>query len=196
MSVKGIARRAAANGVGTPTTAPIYNNSSDNSIRAIVSGSGTTETVIGSNIRPVITLAAASTTLTAAQSGSTVVFNTAAGQIAILPAITVGLWFKFFSAVLPTSLAHEVSTSVEGTDFLIGAVQIGTVNETPAANPGPKWFQAVAASNFVEISLNGTTTGGSIGSWFTVHAITATQWQVDGHIICPNGTTVVTPFFV
>ncbi len=100
MSVKGMARRASANGVGTPTTAPFYNKSSDNSIRAIVSGSGTTETVIGSNIRPIITLAAASTALTAAQSGSTVVFNTAAGQIAVLPAITVGLWFKFVSVVL------------------------------------------------------------------------------------------------
>ncbi len=98
--------------------------------------------------------------------------------------------------VLPTSLAHEVSTFTEGTDFLIGAIQIGTVNETAGANPGPKWFQAVSGDNFVEISLNGSTTGGSIGTWFTVHAITTTQWQIDGHIICPNGQAVVTPFFV
>lgn len=194
MSIHGIARRGSANGVGTANTAPIYVNSSDNTVRVIPTGSGTTEIPLQSAYRPVINLAAASTPLTAAQSGSLVVFTTAAGQIAVLPAITVGLWFDFYVNVLPTSATHDVSTFNETTDFIIGAILMTTVNATPSGTAGPLLFQSLIGTSNVEVSMNGSTTGGSIGSAFRLFANAATTWQAQGIIIAPNGQSLATPF--
>lgn len=138
-------------------------------------------------VQPVVTGGA---TLTAAQSGSICLFNTAAGLLYTLPAASVGLSFDFFVSTTATSLTHKVITSA-GTIFLLGAISYGLLDTTPGSTAGPK-FTAADGSTMVSIAMNGTTTGGIAGTYFTVKCITATQWLISGLVIASG--TIATPF--
>lgn len=137
---------------------------------------------------PVVTAAA---TLTVAQSGSICLWNLAAGFLYTLPAITaadVGTNFRFIVTVSATSVAHKVITPASV--FLIGQVLEGILDTTPAANPGPKFYTA-DGTNSRSVSMNGTTTGGLIGTDINVVAISTTQWALNG-IVAASGT-IATP---
>ncbi len=129
-------------------------------------------------------------TLTAANSTSLCVFSTAAGQIYTLPAPVVGLTFDFFVQTTATSLSHKVITS-GASIYLVGAISYGILDTTPAANPGPK-FTAADGSSIVSIAMNGSTTGGVQGTYFTVTCISATLWLISGLVIASG--TISTPF--
>lgn len=135
--------------------------------------------------RPVVTLAAASTTLTADQSGSLVLHATAAGQIAVLPDAEAGLWFEFFVTVSNTSLAHKISCAAG--DFFLGAL----VNvDTDTSNAAAIW--TADGTTHDHISSNGTTTGGLLGQRIRVTAATTTLWIVEG--VVHGSGIVATPF--
>lgn len=134
----------------------------------------------------------ATATLTAAQSNSTVLFDRAAGIVYTLPAPAVGLTYNFVTTVTITSGAAEVDTDA-GTTFMLGAVSMGSSNQTPSGTLGPKFFLADGSSN-VKISSNGTTTGGVKGSQFTITCVSSTVWNVSGIVIGSAGATVATPF--
>lgn len=140
----------------------------------------------------IISGSGATATLTAAQSGSAVLFDRAAGIVYTLPAPAVGLSFRFITTVTITGGAAEVDTDA-GTTFLLGAVSMGSSNQTPSATLGPKFFLADGAAT-VKISSNGTTTGGVKGSEYTMVCVSATVWQVSGIVIGSAGATVATPF--
>jgi hypothetical protein len=129
-------------------------------------------------------------TLTASQSTTLCVFSTAAGQLYTLPAPVVGLSFDFFVQTTATSLSHKVITNA-GTVFLVGAISYGILDTTPGANPGPK-FTAADGSTIVSIAMNGSTTGGVAGTYFTCTCISATQWLISGLVIASG--TISTPF--
>ena len=95
-----------------------------------------------------------STTLTAAQSGTTVIFNQAAGITYTLPAPQVGLSYNFKVLTSVTSLTDKIITS--GGAFLIGPAIIGVAAGTTTAYFGD-------GSTIVSVNMNGTTTGGT--SW-------------------------------
>ena len=134
-------------------------------------------------------------TLTIAQSGAMVLFNTAAGYTITLPAPNangndVGTWFEFLHTVTNTSVVAKVITDSAST-FLLGQIYIAS-GGTPGATTGPLGF-ACDGTTHRAINQGGanTTTGGVIGSRFKVTLVTPTQWFVEGYL---TGTaSVATP---
>jgi hypothetical protein len=112
-------------------------------------------------------------TLTEADSGAVCFFNSASGDIYTLPVPVAGMYFDFIVAVTITSNAAKVITSASS-EFLLGTfIQSTDGTYTSAAH-------AANGSTIRAISMNGTTTGGYVGDWFKVVAISATQWMIYG----------------
>lgn len=133
-------------------------------------------------------------TLTSADSGSTNLFDSAAGITYTLPAPIVGLQYSFLWTVLQTSSAHVVVTSAASV-FLNGAVQMFSGEAVaPSATLGPFQF-AGNGSSHLRTTTNGTTTGGGIGGWMVFRCTSATIWTVTGIIKSPSGN-LATPFSV
>jgi hypothetical protein len=93
----------------------------------------------------------------------------------------LGISYTF--VVTTASTAVKVITAAS--NFLLGGVSMSDASS--------------AASNFVangttirSINLNGGTQGGVVGSYFTITAISATQWLIQGELITSGGTA--TPF--
>ncbi len=127
------------------------------------------------------------TTLSAAMSGATMLFDAAAGITFTLPAPAVGLWFDFVVTVSCTSAGHKVITNT-GTVLLAGLIA-GGLNNT--ANK--QWV----ADGSTHVSANMTAAasnaaGGIIGSYLRFVCATTTLWIVTGTVV--QGGTPVTPF--
>lgn len=126
----------------------------------------------------------ATATLTAAQTGSAVLFDRAAGIVYTLPAPAVGMYFDFITTVSITSNAAEVDTD-SGSTFILGQV----INAVAA---GTNTIFYANGTSHVKISSNGTTSGGLKGGSFRMTAVSATVWEINGIV---NGSgTIVTPF--
>lgn len=138
----------------------------------------------------------ATRTLTAANSGSVNLFDAATSIAYTLPAPVVGLYYDFLWTALETGgQAHNIVTDA-GTTYCVGYVTVfSDVNITPSATLGPKAFAGAAADTYVKITMNGTTTGGGIGTWLRFTCISATAWNVSGIVRSPSGT-IATPFSV
>ena len=134
----------------------------------------------------VIDSSGATATLSQGDSGSVALFNRAAGIVYTLPAPKVGTYFDFFTTVSVTSNAYKVITDA-GTTFLIGG--LGNV-DTDSSNAVAAWTGN--GSTHVSISMNGTTTGGLLGTNFRLLCVSATQWIVTGTI--QGSGTVAPPF--
>lgn len=134
----------------------------------------------------VVSGSGATVTLTAAQSGSVVLFDRAAGIVFTLPSPAVGMYFDFITTVSVTSNAAKVITNT-GTVLLIGSL----MNiDTDTSNAVAAWTGN--GSNHIAISSNGTTTGGLIGSFYRLTCVSTTLWQVVGQI--QGSGVVATPF--
>lgn len=131
------------------------------------------------------TVSVGATTLTAQQTGSTVLFNAAAGFTVTLPAPVIGLRFRFLVTVTNTSVNHKIITDA-GTTFLKGEPMHYVDATTPSATAGPKGFN-YDGSTHIACLMNGTTTGGLFGTDIQVYCYSATQWLISGNIIC-SGT--------
>ena len=94
----------------------------------------------------------------------------------------LGTSYTFYIATASTAL--KIAT--DGTDKFVGAIEMVA---TDAA--GATTAYAPGASNDV-ISLNGTTTGGIVGSIVTVTAIASLQYMVQGVLL--GSGVVATPF--
>ena len=134
--------------------------------------------------RQVIQSVGATRTLVAKESGSLCLFDVATGNAYTLPTPVEGMQFEFLTTVAVTSNAQSVTTAA-ATQFLLGAVN----NSKLAA--GTDIFQANGTSH-VTISMSGSTTGGLIGSTFTVTAISTTQWVIAGSLV--GSGTLADPF--
>lgn len=130
--------------------------------------------------------AVATRTLTAKEAGATCLLDSAAGVVYTLPAPVAGMTFEFFATVSVTSNSYKVITN-SASVFLLGAVAFGSA--TLAEGGGA--FSGNGTSH-VAITSNGSTTGGLIGTCFTVTALSSTVWAITG-IEVGSGTTV-TPF--
>ena len=125
----------------------------------------------------------ATQTLTKAESGSTVLYDRAAGIVYTLPASVPGLKFTFETTVDLTSNAYAVVTD--------GAFIVGSINGAiEGAATGEVHF--ANGTTHVGVSSNKTTTGGLIGSSYTLECISSTLWRVTGTISCT--ATPATPF--
>lgn len=128
----------------------------------------------------------ATRTLSVDESGSTVLFDRAAGIVYTLPLAKAGTYFDFVITTTITSNAAKVITGA-GTELLIG----GYMNvDTDTSN-------AVAAftgngSTHVAVSMNGTTTGGILGTKLRFTCLSSTRWMVEGIV---QGSGVVATSF-
>jgi hypothetical protein len=159
----------------TITTAGLVNTgTSTGGKRAVTASGGTTRT------------------LTAANSGSVNLFDSAAGITYTLPAPVVGLTYDFVWTVSQSSSAHVIVTDA-GTTFLLGGASMFSATDvTPSATLGPKFFAANGTTH-IKFTSNATTTGTAIGSWLRLICVTATQWYVNGVVDSPSGS-IATPF--
>jgi hypothetical protein len=114
----------------------------------------------------------AATTLTAADSGALCIFGTAAGYTYTLPAAAAGLHFEFLVGITITSVAAKTICATG--DFLLGNFIQSTDGTYTSAS------HAADGSTILAISMNGSTTGGLVGDWYRVTAISATQWYIYG----------------
>lgn len=126
----------------------------------------------------------ATRTLTADESGGTFFWDSAAGVTYTLPAPVVGMEFDFYCTLAVTSNAHVVVTDAS-TTFLSGA--INQIVDAAATSEGQ-----VGAATDVTISMNGSTTGGLIGTWIKVRCVTPTLWVAQGLVV--SSTPLSTPF--
>ena len=132
----------------------------------------------------VISGSGATASLSPLNSGSLVLMDRAAGIIFTLPVATtanVGMYFDFAITTSVTSNNYKVITGA-GTEFLIGGY---TNVDTDTAN-------AVAAftgngSTHIAVTMNGTTTGGLLGTKLRFTCLSVTRWMVEG-IVQGNGT--------
>lgn len=136
--------------------------------------------------RNVINGTSATRTLNANESGSLCTFERAAGVVYTLPTAKVGTYFDFMVMTTITSNSAKIITGA-GTEFLIGGY---TNVDTDTAN-------AVAAftgngSTHVAVTMNGTTTGGILGTRLRFTCLSSTRWMVEGFV---QGSGVVATAF-
>lgn len=122
----------------------------------------------------VISGSGATRTLNANESGSLCLFDRAAGIVYTLPTAKVGTYFDFVITTTVTSNAAKIITGAE-TELLIGGY---TNVDTDTSN-------AVAVftgngSTHVAVSMNGTTTGGILGTKLRFTCLSSTRWMVEG----------------
>ena len=147
------------------------------------------ENVSGGLQGGVVLNGASDVVLTAAQSGSVCVFDAAGASSFTLPAPEKGLHFTFITAVTCTA-DHVVKTATNDAGFLGGGIIVNTtadqLDDVSAATDG----------NNDHITMNGTTTGGHVGSTINVWAISdsdAAKCWVAQVALVGSGNTV-TPF--
>ena len=118
-------------------------------------------------------LTAATKSVTALENGTTFLLNKADGITVTLPSPVVGLKYKFVVQTAVTSNDYGMDTDGAST-FLAGSI-----NQIIAASATSEG-QVADGTSIVSLNMNGSTTGGLVGSWHTVEAISSTVWWVDG----------------
>lgn len=154
MSVRGIYRGKTPVGNATASNAPIYVDSDDNLLKVIPAGTGSTEQVIETGTGRQVTPTAA-VTLTAAQSGATILLNAAAGFEITLPALAAGLRYRFqVGAAFATTNFTIVSAS--STNIIEGGAIVNSVY-VPAVNEDTISFVATAETvgDYVDVECDG-----------------------------------------
>lgn len=94
----------------------------------------------------------------------------------------LGSRYTFYIARAATAL--KIGT--DGTDKFVGAIEMVATDAAGATTA----YAPAAANDF--INLNGTTTGGIVGSYIVVTAIAAAQYMVQGVLL--GSGVVATPF--
>lgn len=120
--------------------------------------------------------------------GRTIVANAAAGVTYTLPRATgSGARFRFRVKVTITSVGLVIKVA-NTDDQMIGNIMSTLVGTATTVNG----WQAVLASAFDTITLNGTTTGGISGDWIEIEDVATGFWAVSGSIM--QSGTGATPF--
>lgn len=133
----------------------------------------------------VIADAVATRQLTAKEAGALCMIDSAAGVVYTLPTPVAGMIFRFGVSVTRTSNAHKVITNLS-TEFITGGVAL--INSAAATGE----FFAADGTTIRALSSNGTTTGGIIGDYYELTAISSTVWFCRG-VLNQTGTAA-TPF--
>lgn len=129
--------------------------------------------------------AGATKTLKAEDSGSLVLLDQATGSAVVLPAPVAGMQFDVAVSVSVTSNSHSITTDA-ATTFIGGGIQ--QMIDTTAVSEG----QFGDPTSHVTITMNGSTTGGLIGTYIRFVAISSTVWNATG-LVASSGT-LSTPY--
>jgi len=124
--------------------------------------------------------------LLASESGSLCLFDDAAGQIYVLPAPAVGMYFDFLTTVAGTSNSHSIDTDA-ATTFMGGAV---TAVSTVVAEGGDSFVATISST--VSLDMDSDVTGRLVGSSIRMVALSSTTWGVSG--VTHGVGTLATPF--
>lgn len=115
--------------------------------------------------------------------GTVVTLNRAAGITATLPAsIGKGDEYDFFVGTTVSSNSTIIKVA-NSTDILQGVLHL-TTDIAGTSMP--------TAATTDTITMNGSTTGGVIGSWVKVKDVAVGFWRLEGGLICTG--TEATPF--
>jgi hypothetical protein len=163
-----------------------------------VTGTGTMKMTGATNIVGIYeSLASATKSVTAADSGTTYVFNKADGVVVTLPTAAAGLWYRFIVGITITSNVASIqgATAVDCFTAYSAATLFDFSNDVAQA----KTFYADGSDDDV-FSMSGTTTGGKLGSVIDVFGIatggqgsaTAVWHLVSEHLLADG--TLATPF--
>ena len=144
-------------------------------------GINTTGPIAG--LDPIVTVTG-NVTLTAAQSNSTVVLNVASGATVTLPSDAAGITYNFAVGTTVTSNSYKVIIGSTSSYFT------GGINVPVAAGTAKVFYGD--GSSLLSINLNGSTTGGLQGGYFTVTCLKAGLWVAQGSV--EGSGTVATPF--
>lgn len=138
----------------------------------------------GAQARAIISEAVATRTLKASESGAMCLFDVAAGVVYTLPVPVAGMTFEFVVTTTITSNNAKVLTDAS-TTFVLGEVLTYST-----ATASPAGF-ALDGSTHRAVTMNGTTTGGIIGTRLRFTALSTTVWHVEGAIV--GSGTLATP---
>ena len=140
--------------------------------------------------RPVTTISTDATyAITATESGTVFVLAKADGITFTLPTAAIGLTYEFFVSTSCTSNNYGVDT--DGTDNFEG-VMINIDKDQAYTSTEALQAICIASGTQTHIDLNGSTTGGLVGSRFSVTAINTDRWLVEGML---HGDSNVTTCF-
>ena len=123
------------------------------------------------------------------ESGALIIFASLTGNLVTLPTPVKGLWFEFINELARTSNETKIVTKDITTDFMLGSI----ISASETVAEGMDVFTADGTSNHVSISMNGTTTGGEVGTRLVLTALNSTQWLVKG-VNQGSGGAVLDPF--
>lgn len=130
-----------------------------------------------------VTITAATTLTVAEHKGRTIVFNDADGATVTLPTATgSGVKFRFFVGVTVTSNADVIQVA-GAADVIQGAIIV--VTDTSG-------ITVPTAATSDTITMNGTTTGGILGSWLELEDVASGVWSVRGALVSSGAEA--TPF--
>tara|TARA_R110000868_G_scaffold82923_2_gene233974 strand:+ start:115 stop:597 length:483 start_codon:yes stop_codon:yes gene_type:complete len=142
--------------------------------RPVVSGSGTSSTYI----------------LNETQSGSIVLLDKVGGATYTLPTAKPGIVYHFVSSANLTSGSYKITATAATSSYVI----VGNLTSQIDSLTSGSMF--IAGQNGVitpqSVTLNGASTGGRIGSYITVSALSSSTWHVSGLLV--GTTTQSTPF--
>lgn len=147
--------------------------------------------------RPVVSLTAATKTVSITETGTIFTLNRAAGVVVTLPAAEAGLVYDFYVETALTSNNYTVNAA-SASDTLTGFIRLVDIavigshidNNDNVITTGV----SIPAAADHQLVTNKTTTGGLAGSHWRYVCITDALWSVSGVNICSSGATLATPF--
>jgi hypothetical protein len=152
-------------------------------------GGTITSTGSSGSLSPIVDVTASTLAPTASQSKTVFLLDRAAGVTVTLPVPTPGIEFNFVVVTTVTSNNYKIITDA-GTTLLAGIAVSGLTN---TANK--QWV--ADGSTDVAVTMNGTTTGGIIGSSVSLRAVQYNAgspsglWIVTGMIVASGTTATV-----
>ncbi len=190
--IRSLHRGPTQKGYATAASAPIRVDSTTNQVWVNPLATGVVETPLF-GAYPYTASSSATVTLTAAMSGGKFLMDRTTGTSYTLPVPVAGMEFHFLCSATQASGANVVITDA-GTTLLVGSVIMFSGEKvTPSSTLGPYQFNSPVASSYIKITMNGTTTGGEIGTFYTFRALSTTRWMVSGVVNSPSGN-LATPF--
>lgn len=135
-------------------------------------------------LRNIVNLTATAS-VTQAQSGSVITLAPAAAMVVTLPTTAVvGTSYTFMVITAATGSNTLKIITGAGTQLLQGVITSATTTASV--------FESVTATSNISVAMNGTTTGGLVGTQLEFTCLSTTLWQVFGTNF--TSSTTATPF--
>jgi hypothetical protein len=139
-------------------------------------GYGSSDGCVATGTHREVIPVAASTTLTAQQSGALVLLGVATGCTLTLPAVAEGMQIDVGVTVSRTSNSYKIICA--SGDFLLGAYIAG---DATVATSGDVFTGN--GTTHLALTFDGDTKGGLVGGFLRFVGISSTQWYVSGFVV-------------